>query len=195
MMRIKRGSKMSENKNDIKGEEEKITIELESEESAEATADAANEESVENALKKRIAELENEIKEKDDRYLRMAAEYDNFRRRSREEKDALYVSALADTVNEFLPIVDTLERAVTFEDGEAVKEGLKLVIKNVEHTLTTLGVEAVGKTGEIFDPNLHNAVMHVEDESLKEGEIVEVLQKGYKKDKKIIRFAMVKTAN
>ncbi len=183
---------MSEKKNDINTpEDEKITVELEGEEATEAKG----EDTLEDALKKRIAELEAEIKEKDDRYLRMAAEYDNFRRRSREEKDALYVSAMADTVNEFLPIIDTLERAVGFEDGEAVKEGLKLTLKNVQHTLTALGVEAVGAAGETFDPNLHNAVMHIEDESLNEGEIVEVLQKGYKKDKRVIRFAMVKTAN
>jgi molecular chaperone GrpE len=179
---------MSEKKNKTEKEEEKITIELE-EEAVE------NQQTAEDTFKARIAELENEIKEKDDRYLRMAAEYDNFRRRSREEKDALYVLAVSDTVNEFLPIIDTLERAVTFEDGEAVKEGLKLVVKNVEHTLSNLGVESVGNPGDIFDPNLHNAVMHIEDENYKEGEIVEVLQKGYKKDKRVIRFAMVKSAN
>lgn len=142
-----------------------------------------------------IERLNGEIKEKDDKYLRMAAEYDNFRRRSREEKDGIYENALADTVGELLPIIDNLERASGFDDGEKVKEGLVMIAKATSEVLTKLGVEEFGKAGETFDPNLHNAVLHVEDDSFGEGEIVEVFQKGYKKGKHIIRFAMVKTAN
>lgn len=148
--------------------------------------------------KELIAEIEAlkaEIKEKDDKYLRMAAEYDNFRRRSREEKDGIYENALADTVSELLPIIDNLERAAAFDDGEKVKEGLVMIAKSAKEVFTKLGVEEFGKAGESFDPNLHNAVLHVEDECLGEGEIVDVFQKGYKKGKHIIRFAMVKTAN
>lgn len=154
-------------------------------------------ESAENAakLQKRIEELEAQIKEKDDKYLRMAAEYDNFRRRSREEKDGIYETALADTVAELLPIIDNLERAAGYEDGEKVLEGLVMIAKSAVAAFDKLGIEEIGKVGEKFDPNLHNAVLHVEDESFGEGEIVEVFQKGYKKDKRIIRFAMVKTAN
>ena len=146
-------------------------------------------------LTAKIEELEALIKEKDDKYLRMAAEYDNFRRRSREEKDATYESALADTVSELLPIIDNLERAALYDDGEKVKEGLVMIAKSVETVFEKLKVEAVGKVGETFDPNLHNAVLHAEDDSLGEGEIVDVFQKGYKKGNKIIRFAMVKTVN
>ena len=146
-------------------------------------------------LLSRIEALEAEIKEKDDKYLRMAAEYDNFRRRSREERDALYETAVADTVGELLPIVDNLERAAHYDDGEKVKEGLLLTAKSTISVFEKLGVEEFGKVGEVFDPNLHNAVLHVEDEAFGEGEIVEVFQKGYKKGKHIIRFAMVKTAN
>ena len=142
-----------------------------------------------------IEKLQAEIKEKDDKYLRMAAEYDNFRRRSREEKDGIYDNALSDTVKELLPIVDNLERAYGFEDAEKVKEGLVMIAKTTSEVLTKLGVEEFGKAGETFDPNIHNAVFHVEDDSFGEGEIVEVFQKGYKKGKHIIRFAMVKTAN
>ena len=142
-----------------------------------------------------IEKLQAEIKEKDDKYLRMAAEYDNFRRRSREEKDGVYDNALSDTVKEILPIVDNLERAHGFEDAEKVKEGLIMIAKTASDVLTKLGVEEFGKVGETFDPNLHNAVLHVDDDSFGEGEIVEVFQKGYKKGKHIIRFAMVKTAN
>ena len=125
----------------------------------------------------------------------MAAEYDNFRRRSREEKDATYDVALSDTVTEFLSIIDNLERATLYEDGLKVKEGLVMISKSVEAIFAKLGVEAVGKVGEKFDPMLHNAVMHVEDDSFGENEIVEVFQKGYKKGARVIRFAMVKTAN
>ena len=146
-------------------------------------------------LKAEIEKLREEIKEKDDRHLRMAAEYDNFRRRSREEKNATYDAALSDTVTEFLGIIDNLERAALYDDETKVKDGLVMIAKSVEATLSKLGVEAVGTAGDKFDPNLHNAVMHIEDEAYGENEIVEVFQKGYKKGAKIIRFAMVKTAN
>ncbi len=140
------------------------------------------------AKKKELAEL-------NDKYLRMAAEYDNFRRRSREEKEATYENALSDTVAQLLPIVDNLERAAMYDDGEKVKEGLVMIAKSVSAAFSALGVEEIGKSGEEFDPNLHSAVMHIEDDSFGEGEIVEVFQKGYKKGKHIIRFATVKTAN
>ena len=146
-------------------------------------------------LTAKIEELEALIKEKDDKYLRMAAEYDNFRRRSREEKDATYESALADTVSELLPIIDNLERAALYDDGEKVKEGLLMTAKSAIDAFAKLGVEDFGTPGDTFDPLLHNAVLHIDDESYGEGEIVEVFQKGYKKGKRIIRFAMVKTAN
>ena len=149
----------------------------------------------EKELSKKIEELEASIKEKDDKYLRLAAEYDNFRRRSREEKDATYEVALSDTVSEFLPMIDNLERAAFFDDAEKVKEGLVMIAKSVEAVFAKLGVEEVGKVGEKFDPNLHNAVMHIDDDNYGENEIVEVFQKGYKKGGRIIRFAMVKTAN
>ena len=147
------------------------------------------------ALKEEIEALKSEAKEKDDKYLRLAAEYDNFRRRSREEKDATYSSAMADTVAELLPIIDNLERAAAFDDGEKVKEGLKMIASTVGASLSKLGVESFGNIGDKFDPNLHNAVMHDEDDSERENEITDVFQKGYKKGNKIIRFAMVKTVN
>ena len=149
----------------------------------------------ERKLIEEINKLNDEIKEKDDKYLRMAAEYDNFRRRSREEKDATYDVAMSDTVSEFLAIIDNLERAAYYDDAQKVKEGLVMIAKSVESVFSKLGIEEVGKVGDKFDPNLHNAVMHVDDESFGENEIVEVFQKGYKKGGRIIRFAMVKTAN
>ena len=153
-----------------------------------------NEQPADDAAKK-IEELEKKLKEQEDLYLRMAAEYDNFRRRSREERQAAYDSAVADTVKELLPIIDNLERATGFEDGEKVKEGLAMTLKTVDAAMKNLHVETFGEPGEHFDPNLHNAVLHEEDPEKEEGEIVEVFQKGYKKGSKIIRFALVKTVN
>ncbi len=142
-----------------------------------------------------IESLKASLAEQNDKYLRMAAEYDNFRRRSREEKDAIYETAMTDTISELLPIIDNLERAAMYEDGEKVKEGLVMTAKAAIAVFEKLGVEDFGKPGETFDPNIHNAVFHVDDESFGEGEIVEVLQKGYKRGKRVIRFAMVKSAN
>lgn len=142
-----------------------------------------------------IEELKAKIAEDDDKYLRMAAEYDNFRRRSREEKEGTYEAALADTVGELLPIIDNLERAAMYDDGEKVKEGLVMTAKAATAVFEKLGVEEFGKVGETFDPNIHNAVLHIDDDAYGESEIIEVFQKGYRKGKHIIRFAMVKTAN
>ena len=164
------------------------------EENAEVT-DKKKKSSKSDKLNEEIEKLKEEIKEKDDKYLRMAAEYDNFRRRSREEKQASYDGAMADTVFQLLPIIDNLERAALYDDASKVKDGLVMIAKEIENVFSRLGVEEVGHVGEKFDPNLHNAVLHVDDESYGENEIVEVFQKGYKKGNKIIRFAMVKTAN
>ena len=147
------------------------------------------------ALKEEVEKLSEQLKEKDDKYLRLAAEYDNFRRRSREEKEATYTSAMADTVTELLPIIDNLERASGFDDNDKVKEGIDMIAASVSSVLTKLGVEAFGAPGEKFDPNIHNAIMHDEDDTDRENEITDVFQKGYKKGNRIIRFAMVKTIN
>lgn len=174
---------------------EKVEHEAPEEEKAEAKEKKPSKKEMEKELREEIEKLKEEIKEKDDKHLRMAAEYDNFRRRSREEKDAIYEVATADTVSEFLSVIDNLERAAMYDDAEKVRAGLVMISKSVDEMLSKLGIEPVGKAGDKFDPNLHNAVMHVEDASFGEGEIVEVFQKGYKKGNRIIRFAMVKTAN
>ena len=178
-------------------EENKMTV---TEETAEVKTEEPKEQKKDKKVDKKellkeIETLKAELAEKDDKYLRMAAEYDNFRRRSREERDALYETALSDTVAEILPIIDNLERASLYDDGEKVKEGLLLTAKSTISIFEKLGIEEFGEVGETFDPNIHNAVLHVEDESFGEGEIIEVFQKGYRKGKRIIRFAMVKTAN
>lgn len=185
-----------------KNKKERFTVAKNTEEvkNEAAAEDAVKQEKADTAptveeLSAKIAALEAEIKERDDKYLRMAAEYDNFRRRSREEMTQNYSAAVADTVGELLPIIDNLERASLYDDGEKVKEGLAMTAKSVEAVFAKLGVEAVGKVGDTFNPNFHNAVLHDEDETRGEGEIVDVFEKGYKKGDKIIRFAMVKTVN
>ena len=144
----------------------------------------------------RLSALENENAALNDKYLRICAEYDNFRRRSQKEKDNLYGDIKADTVQKFLPVYDNLERALRQgTEDEAYRKGVEMIMTQFESTLEKLGVTPIECLGEKFDPALHNAVMHVEDEEKGENEIVEVFQKGFKLGDKVIRFAMVKVAN
>ena len=148
------------------------------------------------AKEKELTEAKEKISELEDRYARLYAEYDNFRKRSAKEKDAIYSDACADSLTAILPIADTLERAANTEgDAEQVRKGLMMILKSFSETLEKLGVKEMDCLGKQFDPNLHNAVMHVEDESFGENEIAEVLMKGYEKDGKVIRYAVVKVAN
>ena len=130
-----------------------------------------------------------------DKHLRLAAEYENFRRRSVAEKAAAYTDGLEGALTKILPILDNLERAALYQDAAGVSEGLALTARSATEALASLGVEEFGKEGESFDPNLHNAVMHVEDDGRGEGEISAVHQKGYKKGDRILRYAMVTVAN
>ena len=144
----------------------------------------------------KIAALETEQAAMQDRYLRICAEYDNFRRRSQKEKDALYGDIRADVVTKFLPVYDNLERALKQgTEDEAYRKGVEMIVTQFCTTLEKLGVEEVPSLGQKFDPALHNAVMHVDDEEKGENEIVEVFQKGFRLNDKVIRFAMVKVAN
>lgn len=136
-----------------------------------------------------------ELKELNDKYLRVCAEYDNFRKRTTKERDGLYTDAYSDALKELLPIIDNLERAAQYTEPEKLTDGIALIFKSASEMLTKLGIETFGAAGEKFDPNLHNAVMHVDDEEKGESEIVDVFQKGYKKGDRIIRHAMVKVAN
>lgn len=143
--------------------------------------------------RKKLESAEAGLKEEKDKYMRMIAEYDNFRKRTQKEKENTYADAYADAVNAILPVLDNLERAEQYDDPEAVKKGVSMTLKAAKDTFTKLGITEIET--KTFDPNLHNAVMHIEDDQLGEGEIVEVLQKGYRKGDKIIRYAMVKVAN
>ena len=137
-----------------------------------------------------------ELKGANDRYLRLLAEYDNYRKRSQKEKDGLYGDIKADTVTKFLPVYDNLMRALAQStEDEAYRKGVEMIANQFNATLEKLGVEKIESLGQTFDPVLHNAVMHVEDEEKGENEIVEVFQEGFKLGDKIIRFAMVKVAN
>ena len=131
-----------------------------------------------------------------DARLRVAAEYDNFRKRAVKEKDAAYGNGKADAVAKILPIYDNLGRALNQPTEDAAfKKGVEMTMTELTKILTGLGVEIFGEVGDGFDPNLHNAVMHTEDESLGENTIAQVFQKGFKIGEKVVRFAMVQVAN
>lgn len=131
-----------------------------------------------------------------DAYLRLAADYDNFRKRTIKEKEQSYGNGKADAVEKLLPVYDNLERALNQPtEDEAYKKGVEMTMTQLVGILSGLGVEIFGNAGDAFDPNIHNAVMHTEDETLGEGIISQVFQKGFKLGDKIVRFAMVQVAN
>ena len=146
-------------------------------------------------LKDMILAKEKESAELNDKYLRLYAEYDNFRRRSTKEKEATYFDAKSDAVKNILPILDNMERATAFTEADKILEGMNLILKSFNENLAKMDVKEIEALGKTFDPNVHYAVMHVDDESYGESEVVEVLQKGYICGDKVIRYAMVKVAN
>ena len=132
----------------------------------------------------------------EDKYLRLAAEYDNYRKRTAKEKEQTWTEAKAQTVAAFLPVYDNLERALKQSTAdEAYAKGVEMTMKGLQDALTKLGVEQIPAQGEPFDPNFHNAVMHVDDDTVEDNTIVEVFQQGFRCGDKVIRFAMVKVAN
>ena len=136
------------------------------------------------------------LREQEDKYLRLLAEYDNYRKRSQKEKETAWTTAKADTAKEFLPVYDNLERALKQETAdEAYAKGVQMIMTQFKTTLEKLGIQEIPALGETFDPNLHNAVMHIEDENLGENVVAEVFQTGFQTGDKIIRHAMVKVAN
>ena len=168
----------------------------------EAAAEAATEEvkaeareTETEAKPDKASKLKKELAETSDKYLRMLAEYDNFRRRTQKEKEGIYADAYESALSAVLPVADNLERAALCTDGESLSDGAKMIIKQFSEALGKLGVEAYGARGDAFDPVVHNAVMQIEDEELGENTVAEVLQKGYKKGDRILRHAVVKVAN
>ena len=147
-------------------------------------------------LNQKLEEAQAQVEKEKKEYLFLMAEFDNFRKRTQREKDGIYQDAVADTVKKFLPVYDNLERALHHETAdEAYKKGVEMTLTELVKILDALGVKPFGEAGETFDPQRHNAVMHIEDESLGENVIAEVFQTGFAHGDKVIRFAMVKVAN
>ena len=161
--------------------------ELQNEEEVESTPDELE------LANKKAYDAEKKCTELNDKYLRLMAEYDNFRKRSLKERDGIYAEAYSDAVKQLLPVIDNIERSVAFATDDETRKGLNMIVTQMMEALNKMGVTVI-ETKE-FDPNVHNAVMHVDDESYGEGEIIEVFQKGYKYKDKVIRYAMVKVAN
>lgn len=166
------------------------------EQTVEETQETINEEVNEDPTK----ELLEKISEWEDKYTRLYAEFDNYQKRTAKEKDARYADAVIDTVAGFLEVSDNLDRAISIsvegEEAKKVLEGVELVRKQMADILAKLGVTPINAVGEEFDPNIHNAVMHIEDESITENTVVEELQKGYiYKNERVVRYSMVKVAN
>ena len=161
----------------------------------EPTTSDVNDDSQE--LIKEINHLQEELGTLNERFLRLAAEYDNYRKRSEKDRISTFNDAKAKTVAEFLPLADSLERAIeSSQDAEAeYLKGLEMLNELFISTLAKLGVESFGDVGDTFDPEMHNAISHVENEALGENSIAQVFQKGYKLGDKIVRHAMISVAN
>ncbi len=157
-----------------------------------------SEEVVEETVKKSPEELlKEEVEQLKDKMMRHAAEFDNFKKRTAKEREDLYSMAVCDTIEKLLPVKDNLERAVAAaEDAEGtLAEGVKMIVKQLDEVLTAIGVEPIKSVGEVFDPELHNAVMHEENEEFDENTISEELMRGYTCKGRVIRHSMVKVAN
>ncbi|MEQ2456778.1 nucleotide exchange factor GrpE [Flavonifractor hominis] len=147
-------------------------------------------------LLEELETLKQNLADQEDKFLRLAAEYDNYRRRSQREKESAWADSRAETAAAFLPVYDNLERALKQATAdEAYKKGVEMTMTQLREVLSKLGIEEIPALGETFDPNLHNAVMHVEEEGAGENTIVDVFQAGFRCGEKVIRFAMVKVAN
>lgn len=164
--------------------------------------DVESKEQTDIKMNEAVRAVDQELSDVKDRYMRILAEYDNFRRRTQKEREGLYTDAVADVTKEWLLVVDNVERALSFaektEDGNADKlsEGMLMICKQAGEVLTKLGVEEIpSEIGSAFDPNLHAAVTHIEDDSLGEQCIAQVFLKGYKKGDRVIRHTLVQVAN
>ena len=181
---------MEENKNipetEVAEETEQVTAETE----------VVEEAPVEEIQPDPMEELKAKLMAEHDNYLRLAAEYDNFRKRTQKEREALYTDIKAETVGKFLPVFDNLQRALAQPTAdEAYKKGVEMTMTGLMTIMESLGVTSFGEVGEVFDPNFHNAVMHRDDENFGESILCEVFQTGFKVGEKVVRHAMVVVAN
>ena len=173
-------------------------------EQTEVTEENTAEETVENVeenkeptIEEKLEEAQKQAKDNLDKYIRQLAEFENFRKRSNSEKTAMYSNGVRDTVEKLLPVIDNFERAVEAADDkeDPMYKGVEMILKQFMEILENLGVKEIPSKGESFDPNVHSAVMHIDDESCDENVVVEVFQKGYTLGDKVIRPSMVKVAN
>ena len=177
-------------------EETVENTEVKEENTAEETVETV-EENKEPTMEEKLEEAQKQAKDNLDKYIRQLAEFENFRKRSNSEKTAMYSNGVRDTVEKLLPVIDNFERAVEAADDkeDPMYKGVEMILKQFMEILENLGVKEIPSKGEPFDPNVHSAVMHVDDESCDENIVVEVFQKGYTLGDKVIRSSMVKVAN
>ena len=155
-----------------------------------------NEETAEEVKEEAKEASEAEVDDFKDKYIRILAEFDNYKKRTQKEKGELYNYTVCEVVSKILPVYDTLKLALNHETtDEALKTGVELTLKQFEKVLSDMNVSEIEALGKTFDPDFHNAVMHIDDENYGEKEIVEVFQVGYKMNDKVIRYSMVKVAN
>ena len=189
---------MSKNKQNPEQVQPEKTPEEAPEESVQVpeTEQPQKEDEVQDPLMAELEALKNQTAQQEDKYLRLAAEYDNYRRRTAKEKESIWSEAKADAAVAFLPVYDNLERALKQETADAAyKKGVEMTMNQLKSVLEKLGITEIDALGKPFDPTLHNAVMKVEDENFGENTVAEVFQAGFKLGEKVIRFAMVKVAN
>jgi molecular chaperone GrpE len=177
-------------------EETVENTEVKEENTTEETVETV-EENKESTMEEKLEEAQKQAKDNLDKYIRQLAEFENFRKRSNSEKTAMYSNGVRDTVEKLLPVIDNFERAVEAADDkeDPMYKGVEMILKQFMEILENLGVKEIPSKGEPFDPNVHSAVMHVDDESCDENVVVEVFQKGYTLGDKVIRPSMVKVAN
>ena len=190
---------MSENVNQENKQEQENTDTPETQPQQEPSPETAEETfTVTRDQMEKMEQLAKMVSDASDKYLRLAAEYDNFRKRTAKEKEGIYANAKIDTIKGMLPVYDNLERGLAqfgAEDDDPHKKGLEMIFNQYKEALTKLGVTPIDCVGKEFDPERHNAVMHIEDESCGENTVVEVLQQGFMLGDKVLRFAIVKVAN
>jgi molecular chaperone GrpE len=175
------------------------TVETETVQTEETTVEAETaEEAAIDPLQAELEACKVELAAEKEKYLRMAAEYDNYRRRSAKEREAAYSDAYADALMQIIPVIDNLERAAGYGnagDAKQLSDGVNMILTQFTSVLEKMGIEAFGEKGDLFDPNIHNAIMHEEDPEQDESILGEVFQRGYRRGDKIIRCAMVKVIN
>ena len=174
---------------------DKKAPEAEQEQAVDTAAEVQTEENTE-AAQPAADPMQEQLAQQEDKYLRLAAEYDNYRKRTAKEKESIWTQVKADTAAAFLPVYDNLERAIKQETAdEAYKKGVEMTMTQLKEVFAKLGIEEIPALGETFDPNVHNAVMHIDDANFGENPSAEVFQAGFRCGDKVLRFSVVKVAN